>query len=78
MGRQRIGGDGGGCRAAKRDLRNEKAAPENLHFDSPLVLRARLQIQLLARFSLSIFSIAVSRCRRPCPYWSRYLGMDDL
>jgi GINS complex subunit 4 len=31
----------------KRAWRNEKAAPEILHFDSALVSRAREQIQLL-------------------------------
>jgi len=39
----------------KRAWRNEKAAPEILRFDSPLVSRVREQIQLLVRFSLSVF-----------------------
>ena len=33
----------------KRAWRNEKAAPEILRFDSPLVSRVREQIQLLVR-----------------------------
>jgi GINS complex subunit 4 len=46
----------------KRAWRNEKAAPEILRFDSPLVSRVREQIQLLVRFSLSdLFAASAAR-----------------
>jgi hypothetical protein len=41
----------------KRAWRNEKAAPEILHFDSALVSRAREQIQLLVSIPLSALNI---------------------
>jgi len=50
----------------KRAWRNEKAAPEILRFDSPLVSRVREQIQLLVfPFLLSVAKPLLSRflCR---------------
>jgi len=40
----------------RRAWRNEKAAPEILRFDSPLVSRVREQIQLLVRLPLLLSS----------------------
>ena len=43
----------------RRAWRNEKAAPEILRFDSPLVSRVREQIQLLVRLPLLLSSLSL-------------------
>ncbi|BAF16530.2 Os05g0143400 [Oryza sativa Japonica Group] len=46
----------------KRAWRNEKASPEILRFDSPLVSRVREQIQLLVGFPLLPFPSILDSC----------------